>query len=250
MLMFTHRNANNDISHGRLLELASSIIKNMPRNIDPKVALEWINNPSGLAEVLEIALSKENAQNYDTHYLKLKWLQFYMLVFDLKLDLSFKLPKHQYGFNGLVIVHPEITENIVYSKCIELFEGKAWSYSKSLTLSCSDKDVAKTRTDPYGIWIKNYTEANMEHPNISCQTHSKNENIYGMTLLERLLLELKYFWETGEHLDTESLTLCYGNFQSRSGHIPYVSWTSDGLEVGTHHIGEYDSYMSIREVIR
>lgn len=248
--MFAHRNAKIEISHGRLQELTSSIIKNIPKNIDPEVALDWINNPSSLAEVLEIALSKETAQTYNTHFQKLKWLQFYRSVFDLKLDLNFTLPKSKYGFNGMVIVHQEVNENIVYGKCVELFDRKGWSYSKSLTLSCSDKDVVKTRTKPYGVWIRNYTQASMEFPGMSCKDHNKNKNIFGMTLLERLLLELKYYWESGEHLDTESLTLCYGNLPNQHQNIPYVSWTSDGMEIGIHHIEASDSYMSIREVIR
>jgi hypothetical protein len=36
-------------------------------------------------------------------------------------------------------------------------------------------------------------------------------NIRGHYLLERLLYELKYFAETGKHLDIDNLTLCSGS---------------------------------------
>ena len=57
-----------------------------------------------------------------------------------------------------------------------------------------------------------------------------------MTLLERLILEVKYFTETGKHLDVKGVTLCTGSRNS-DGNVPYVDWFSDASEVC---VGWYD----------
>ena len=53
----------------------------------------------------------------------------------------------------------------------------------------------------------------------------EKEGIKGITLLERLQLELDYFNETGKHLDIDNLTLCSGSRYS-DGSVPYVDWVS------------------------
>lgn len=52
----------------------------------------------------------------------------------------------------------------------------------------------------------------------------------GITLRQRLLLELAYFEKHGEHLDVKGFTLCSGSRNS-NGHVPRVSWSPDGQEV-------------------
>lgn len=52
----------------------------------------------------------------------------------------------------------------------------------------------------------------------------------GITLRERLLMELDYFEETGEHLDVINWTLCSGSRYS-GGPVPGVSWRSGPREV-------------------
>jgi len=50
-------------------------------------------------------------------------------------------------------------------------------------------------------------------------------NIAGITLEERLVYELKYFEETGNHLDIKNWTLCAGSCYS-DGFVPGVYWVS------------------------
>lgn len=57
------------------------------------------------------------------------------------------------------------------------------------------------------------------------------QGIQGITLLERLLLELWYFFQTsGGHLDLQNVTLCAGS-RDDGGYVPYVHWSGYKLEV-------------------
>jgi hypothetical protein len=52
----------------------------------------------------------------------------------------------------------------------------------------------------------------------------KQEQVKGITLVERLLLEFAYFLATDEHLDGgKSMTLCSGSRWS-NGDVPSVRW--------------------------
>ncbi len=48
-------------------------------------------------------------------------------------------------------------------------------------------------------------------------------NISGITLLERLLLEIYYFYKTAKHLDLKTNTLCSGSRDAK-GNIPTCGW--------------------------
>ena len=89
-----------------------------------------------------------------------------------------------------------------------------------------DKSVPTSDRDPkngsYRIRFKKTIEADPELANKSAED-LKEEKIQGITLLERLLLELGYFMATGEHLDVENITLCSGSRYS-DGDVPYVCW--------------------------
>jgi hypothetical protein len=45
-----------------------------------------------------------------------------------------------------------------------------------------------------------------------------------ITLRERLLMELQYFRETGQHLDIDNWTLCAGS-RDGDGRVPFVNWS-------------------------
>ena len=56
----------------------------------------------------------------------------------------------------------------------------------------------------------------------------------GITLEERLLLEIEYFKKTGKHLDVENWTLCSGS-RYQDGYVPSAYW--DGDEFGVDWYG-------------
>ncbi len=72
-------------------------------------------------------------------------------------------------------------------------------------------------------------EADVDLANCSADQLAKN-GVKGITLLERLLLELAYFLATGEHLDVKNVTLCSGSRYS-DGDVPYVHWSAGHRKV-------------------
>jgi len=70
------------------------------------------------------------------------------------------------------------------------------------------------------------------------------ERVAGITLPERLLLELGYFLATNRHLDVENGTLCSGSRDS-DGDVPSVDWSPDCREVCVGWYGPYDRYDSL-----
>jgi len=72
----------------------------------------------------------------------------------------------------------------------------------------------------------------------------------GITLLERLLLELGYFLATGKHLDEENWTLCAGS-RNRAGDVPSVYWYSvyPYVHVSWYYSGHRFSHVRSRSVV-
>src|SRR3989344_6716905 len=89
-----------------------------------------------------------------------------------------------------------------------------------------DGNVPTNDRDPkngsYCARFKKTIEADPELANKSANDLAE-EKIPGITLLERLLLELGYFLATGEHLDIENVTLCTGS-RCSGGLVPSVHW--------------------------
>lgn len=70
----------------------------------------------------------------------------------------------------------------------------------------------------------------------------------GMTLLERLVLELFFFDKTGNHLDNEAATLCSGS-RYIDGGIPMVSWRHNrGLWVQWHPPDVLNNETTVRSI--
>jgi len=99
----------------------------------------------------------------------------------------------------------------------------------------------------YAIWVRNRVEADDELQNKSASYLTK-ANVRTITLLERLILELDYYLETGRHLDTQSFTLCAGS-RCPLGSVPFVSWNGGKLEVIWYDDSIADGSIRAREVI-
>ena len=83
-------------------------------------------------------------------------------------------------------------------------------------------------------YFKDDVEADDEYKNMSADELDE-KGIQGITLRERLIMELQYFNETGNHLDIENITLCSGSRNS-DGNVPSVDWDTGNREV---YVGYY-----------
>jgi hypothetical protein len=175
------------------------------------------------------------------------WQEFYRNQFDLVCDFSLlPIPKQRKGFNRLIVVAQGLTIEDIFKKCQKHFPcGKYTTRDLDVAVPTNDRCP---KDGPYAIWVRDRVEADREHKGRSAR-YLEQKHIPGITLLERLLLELKYFLETGQQLDIQNWTLCSG---SRRGNddVPYVRWGGSQLRVGWCHpdSGDGDGLRS-REVV-
>jgi len=155
------------------------------------------------------------------------WQQFYHDLFGLEIDLlGLSVPAKKKGFDRLVIVAQGMTLQRLYDNCVKLCPCWKWT-DDDLDKIVQSERTAKDGT--YAVWFRDVVEADEELKNLSAND-LKEKGIPGITLEERLLMELKYFKETGNHLDIKSWTLCSGS-RCSDGRVPGVSWYSGRLGV-------------------
>jgi membrane-bound inhibitor of C-type lysozyme len=146
------------------------------------------------------------------------WISFYKKHFKIDLDPSeIKIAERRSGFNWLVIVAKGVSLNQVWEVCLKHF--KCWKYDGSDLESLiqeSERGQAKTST---AFWFRDRVEADEETKNLSANQQTEAS----ITLIARCLLELKYFSETGKHLDLKNVTLCSGS-RYADGCFPYALW--------------------------
>jgi len=116
-----------------------------------------------------------------------------------------------------------------------------------------DTDVPTNDCSPangsYRVRFKKTVEADPELADKSAKVLEK-EGVKGITLLERLLLELGYFLATGNHLDVDNITLCSGSRNS-GGDVPRVYWLTvrRGVHVGWCRVSYSHPVLRSRAVV-
>lgn len=167
------------------------------------------------------------------------WTRFYREVFGIEVKLTDAKILYNNGSGWVIMVPQGMTLNQVWAKCGELFPTE--SYIGDLDASVPTND--RTATDCYAIAIRNRVEADAENKDKSANNLAK-ESVKGITLLERLLLALWYFWKTGGgHLDLLKITLCSGS-RYHDGYVPTVDW--DGSQLSVRGCGPDDSREHLR----
>ena len=153
-----------------------------------------------------------------------RWQKFYREVFGFKsafLKREFKklrVPAGRDGFERLLVILKGLECNQVFDICAKRFTSSRWTDDLNSAIVENDREP----TQIYAIWIRDRVEADEENKNLSADD-LQSRNDPGLTLLERLVLELFYHWETGEHLDIQNITLCAGSRYSDDV-VPSVHW--------------------------
>ncbi|MEE9524949.1 MAG: hypothetical protein V3V59_09420 [Thermodesulfovibrionales bacterium] len=148
------------------------------------------------------------------------WEAFYKRIFDIQVSLSdLYIPQECEGFDRLLIVARGITPQKTFDKCASLFPASAWTNKDLDNIVKSDRT---SLSDTYALWAKDRIEPDDEYKNVYA-SHLKERGIPCISLEERLIYELKYYDETGAHLDLKNITLCAGSRYS-NGNVPSVSW--------------------------
>jgi len=108
---------------------------------------------------------------------------------------------------------------------------------KTFAVYCCWEDIDSDIIDdpaspvyPVAVWIRDRVEADEELSGISAEMLERTA-IKSISLRHRMLYELKYYSETGCHLDNDNITLCAGS-RDREGNVPWVNWYRMRLQFG------------------
>ena len=144
-----------------------------------------------------------------------------------------------------------VPEGLTCSKVVDALReagSRVWAYHDDL-----DQEVTHNDRDPkngsYAIQVKATVEADQDLKNFSAHK-LKEQGHQGITLLERLLLELSYFLTTDQHLDAENITLCAGS-RLRGGGVFEVGWDPYNRRVLVFwcYLGYRDDSLRARTVV-
>ncbi len=202
------------------------------QGLDFEFFLEIIKENKDLAKKL-FEFVKAKLQP-DSIYLS-HWQKIYKEWFDVDIDINIfglKIPKnYDPEKHFLVLVAKGVTINIIVSAMRKRFN--VYLYAECLDASVTKND--RIPNDTYFVLFNKNIEADKDFKNISADDLVGQEH-KGITLLERLLLEVFCYNETNEHLDIENVTLCSGSRDS-FGSVPGVGWHSSFNRLGIHWYG-------------
>lgn len=180
--------------------------------------------------------------------LKAEWRAFYKECLNMDVDFSMlTIPKCPGSGWRLLIIAQGVLPEQVFQAMKNFF--RVWK--------CTDKSLddlviyneRDSRNGAYAIWVRDNREADEAHKNKSAN-QVKAEKLSTETLAEREIHELKYFRETGKHLDINNVTLCSGS-RYDDGDVPSVDWSrgSDGFSVSWYNPDDSDDDLRAREVV-
>lgn len=233
---------------GQIKELASALVEAIPSNIAANKAQYWIGKKKKLAEEIRKILFGNNCSNYPETISD--WQSFYKEVFGMILDFSnVSIPEKptKGKWRLLIITDITITLETFYAKCKEKFSCRRWTNDNLDKIVIYNERDAKS--GPYAIWVRDEVEADENFKNKSAND-IKAMGVKTETLAERLIHELKFFQETGSHLDLDidQITLCSGSRYADGG-VPCVNWNDGKVLVSWRSPDDADDYLRSRQAV-
>ncbi|MEI7810494.1 MAG: hypothetical protein WCI41_02975 [bacterium] len=152
-----------------------------------------------------------------------EWQNFYQIHFGWDVDFSQVLISPRPEGNWRLLFIPKgMTMDFAFKVCEKLF--KSLKYSDDLDKQVS-RNIRNTETS-YAVWVRDEAEPDTEFLGKSTKKADPEMKI-GITLLERIIFEIKYFSETRKHLDIKGLTFCSGS-RGVGGIVPGACLYDDG----------------------
>ncbi len=175
-----------------------------------------------------------------------KWEEFYKNVFQQDVDFGEVIipPKPSLEGCQLLFVAKGLSLDILYTKCEEFFD---LDDLEGHSLDALVPYNARISSENYVVWTLNPSK---EY--VVCRAGGVVDVslMVTITLLERMLLELKYFVETKKHIDNEVLAYCGGS-RSVAESALRALWVSD-VEYGSHFVFNFfdGNYERVRDIAR
>jgi len=182
----------------------------------------------GPKPVVNLPISSEVAKVLEN------WRAFYQKFFGIEVDLSaLRIPEKVEGFDRLIVIVKGLRLNQVWNvhKERDIPRWQWWTGSLEKKMQESERGQVK---ETYAFWVRYMVEADEDLKNLSA-VEIAEQKIDTENLLERLVHGLKYFDETGKHLDVSNITLCASS-RYADGDVPFVGRDSDG-DVSVYRYG-------------
>jgi hypothetical protein len=228
----------------RLLEDSSKnafdeYLKNNP-SID---SAQRIIEQAGQFKQRHAALLLEFGTTADTKVIA-DWQKFYKDHFGLDVDFSkVGIPKRPKGNYRLLFIAKGMTMNVAFARCTELFP--TWKYVDDLDAKITQN--IRTASENYAVWVLDEVEPDKTYRGKSTKQVDPTMEL-GITVLERIIFEIKYFSETGKHLDVKGVTFCSGS-RYAGGSVPSADWYDGKFRIGWYYLGGSDSDYGIRSAV-
>ena len=209
-------------STGLWVEFQAAVLRQLPRPEDAESTVfeGWTKNQDALKSALAMALLPSVSNLSDD----IDWQKAYKV-------LGLEVEYAEFTKAGGVKEDPNlwvvpVVKGVTCNKVVATLRNlkvNVYTYVDDLDngVPTNDRDLSNSS---YAISFARAVEADEANKNLSANMLKKRDH-KGITLLERLLLELGYFMATGKHLDERNATLCTGSRNS-DGYIPYVYWSS------------------------
>ncbi len=201
----------------QLLALASFIAGVLEEIYSAKQIQYYLQNKSHLRHRLFETFTSEFVE------IRKDWEKFYKDEFEKEIDFrEVIIPPKPKGNYRLLFIAKGLTPSVVFM--VWKFKKASYVYGKTI-----DSKIASGRcaVESYAIWAKDTREPDANFLGKSVNETDPNMR-NGITLLERMILESKFFAETGEHLDINGITMCSGT-KDNDGNIPSVYTDTLGM---------------------
>ncbi len=220
-------NVGSPITRGQANEGVNQIENAMKEcGVDPQQSMKRMLNKKAFRSMVIEWLKANQQMDTFTEGLE-QWRKFYQKHFSLELNFADLVIPERPSVDTwkLLIIAQGLTLNQVYKSMSSAF--KCWKYADDLDASVT-KNARDTKS-AYAIWVHDRVEPDVEYLGHSTKKIDPDMTI-GMTLLERMIMEIEYFDETGNHLDIKGLTFCSGSRRS-DGRVPYVGFSGSEVRV-------------------
>lgn len=172
------------------------------------------------------------------------WQKFYKEHFELDVDFSkVGIPQRPKGNYRLLFIAKGMTMNTAFAKCKKLFA--TWQYADDLDATITQN--IRTASENYAVWVLDEVEPEKAYRGKSTRQADPDMKL-GITVLERIIFELKYFSETGKHLDIKGVTFCSGSRYAGGG-VPCAYWGGVRFGIGWYDLDYSDSGCGFRSAV-
>jgi hypothetical protein len=217
--------------------LANIMLGAIPEDLPEGVAARWLRNKGVLQRAIADLLKDNHPKGIDDQIKD--WTRFYADVFGRKIDTTgLIIPNETTELNGLVIIPKDMSIQEAWNAYEK--EGILTRYDNQGEFGLDNLDEItqghndREPTESYALRIADAAESDKK-PEDSDNGHNVTTTEPRMTLLERLLFGLKYYRNTGEHLDTETVTCCFGT-TNLQGQRPVVAYRNGRVHLLWDHM--------------